>query len=453
MFDGAVRACLESVCAGPLAAEAWVQCTLATSVGGLGLRLARRHAPAAYIASLVSTAASCLALDPGYDLANHSAYLASVTAHNQDVMPSDHLPVPVPPNTRQRQLSQALDRAVVAQLLAPGEGREAARAHFHLLQQPGAGAWLHAPPSEALGLHVVPRLFRVMVQLRLRLTVVPTDAACPLCDGVADRFGDHSRSCPCGGDRVKRHNRLRSIVAARARAAGLTVEVEKAGLLPLRPEDDGVDAGGRGAGQRRPADVWVAQWGLHGAAAFDLAVTSGLRAGAVLAESARSGSAAVEAYEARKRTYLHTEQHCSAEGLQFLPLVAEACGGGWGPTAIDTWRTLGGLLAARSGDTPGAETDRLLQSLAVTLQRESSDACLCRLRLKQCSLNPERLSGPMFLAPFPPCSPSPSCDESSRSSLQPALRCVIPQLHCPLLLAARKVGVHSHERPGEWPSP
>ena len=374
VFDGAVRACLESVCTGPLAAEAWVQCTLATSVGGLGLRLARRHAPAAYIASLVSTAASGLALDPGYDLANHSAYLASVTAHNQDVMPSDHLPVPVPPNTRQRQLSQALDRAVVAQLLAPGQGREAARAHFHLLQQPGAGAWLHAPPSEALGLHVVPRLFRVMVQLRLRLAVVPTDAACPLCDGVADRFGDHSRSCPCGGDRVKRHNRLRSIVAARARAAGLMVE-----LLPLRPEDDGVNAGGRGAGQRRPADVWVAQWGLHGAAAFDIAVTSGLCAGAVLAESACSGSAAVEAYEARKRTYLHTEQHCSAEGLQFFPLVAEACGGGWGPTAIDTWRTLGGLLAARSGDTPGAETDRLLQSLAVTLQRENARAVLRRL--------------------------------------------------------------------------
>ena len=38
VFDGAVRACLESVCTDPLAAEAWVQCTLATSVGGLGLR-------------------------------------------------------------------------------------------------------------------------------------------------------------------------------------------------------------------------------------------------------------------------------------------------------------------------------------------------------------------------------------------------------------------------------
>ena len=80
-----------------LTAEAWMQCTLATSAGGLGLR------PAAYIASLVGTAASCLALDPAYDLAKHSAYLAAVTAHNQDALPPDHLQVPVPPNTRQRE--------------------------------------------------------------------------------------------------------------------------------------------------------------------------------------------------------------------------------------------------------------------------------------------------------------------------------------------------------------
>ena len=139
----------------------------------------------------------------------------------------------------------------------------------------------------------------------------------------------------------------------------------KPGLLPLRPDGDGAEDGGRGAGHRRPADVWVAQWGLHGAAAFDLAVTSGLRAGAV--------------YEARKRTHLQTEQHCKAEGLQFVPLVAEASSGGWGPTAASTWRQLAGLIAARSGDSPGVETDRLLQSLSVVLQRENARAVLKRL--------------------------------------------------------------------------
>ena len=185
-------------------------------------------------------------------------------------------------------------------------------------------------------------------------------------------------AAPCGGDRVKRHNRLRAVVAARAQAAGLAAEVEKPGLLLLRPAEDGTDEG-RGAGARRPADVWLAQWGLHGAAALDLAVTSGLRAGATLAQSAQSGTAAVEAYEAHKRAHLHTDHHCASEGLQFLPLVAEACSGGWGPTAIATWRTLGGLIAARSGDSPSAETDRLLQSLSVALQRENACAVLRRL--------------------------------------------------------------------------
>ena len=41
--------------------------------------------------------------------------------------------------TRQRELSQALDRAVVLQLLAPGPGREAARGS--LSPSPAAGSW------------------------------------------------------------------------------------------------------------------------------------------------------------------------------------------------------------------------------------------------------------------------------------------------------------------------
>ena len=99
-FDAEVRACLEAVCTGPLTCEAWSQACL-------GLRLAERHAPAAYIASLASTAAACLGLDSAYDLVSHSSYLAAITAHNPAVLPPDHLCVPVPSSTRQRELSQA----------------------------------------------------------------------------------------------------------------------------------------------------------------------------------------------------------------------------------------------------------------------------------------------------------------------------------------------------------
>ena len=145
--------------------------------------------------------------------------------------------------------------------------------------------------------------------MRLRLPVSDQDMPCPLCDGVLDRHA-HARVCSCGGDCMKRHHRLRSIVAARAHAAGLHPEIEKAGLIPPRPDDSGgpEDGARQAGGGRRPADVWVGSWGLHGAAAFDLAVSSGLRQGSVAA-SATAGEQAAADYEAKKCAFLNTCIH------------------------------------------------------------------------------------------------------------------------------------------------
>ena len=193
----------------------------------------------------------------------------------------------------------------------------------------------HALPSAALGLHVVTPLFRTMVRLRLRLPVSDSDTPCPLCDGTCDRFGDHARVCPSGGDRVKRHHQLRNILAERAKTASLQPEVEKPNLLPPRPELQGGPEDGEQpcGGGRRPADVWLPNWHLHGPAAFDIAVTSGMRQ-SVLTASVTDGSRASTDYEARKCQHLSTLEACTSEGLQFVPLVVEACGGGWGGPSL-----------------------------------------------------------------------------------------------------------------------
>ena len=125
------------------------------------------------------------------------------------------------------------------------------------------------------------------------------------------------------------------------------------------------------------ADVYVPHWGLHGAAAFDLAVTSGLRVGAV-AGSAQDGSRSAADYEARKRSHHNTEATCTAEGLQFVPLVAEACAGGWAPAATSTWKLLARAVAGRTGESVSVLTERLQQTLALTLQRENARAVLRR---------------------------------------------------------------------------
>ena len=379
-FDSAVWACLETACTGPLTAEAWLQATLSTSHGGLGLRAVATCAAAGYAASVFATTSLCQEIDPAYQ----SGFAAAIQLVNSQLPAADHFPVPAPPSLRQQVLSKALDRVVVTQLAAPAAGKEAYRAHFQLLQQPGAGAWLHAVPSPALGLHVVTPLFRIMVRLRLRLPVADSDLACPLCDGTADRYGDHARACPCGGDRVKRHNHLRNLLAARAKTAGLQPEVEKANLLPPRPEHQGGAEDGsphvvhQPASQRRPADVWVPNWNLHGPAAFDLAVTSGLRQGQ-LAHSIADGGRATLDYEQRKCQHLNTWQACATEGLQFLPLVVEGCAGGWGPTASKTWQLLAAALSSRSGEGASVELQRMLQSFSIALQRENARAVLRRI--------------------------------------------------------------------------
>ena len=377
-FDCSVRECLEQLGGLPLTPASWQQATLGTGAGGLGLRSAVLHAPAAFIASLTSSASGCAQLDSAFQAAS-PALARAVAAYNSDVEPSDQLPAS-PPVSKQSTLSAALDKSRLNQLLCSSAG-EAARAHLNLVQQPGAGAWLHAVPSEALGLHIQPHLFRVLLRMRLRLPIAASDSFCPLCDGVADRFGDHARACACGGDRVKRHNRLRSVVAARASAAGLSPEVEKPGLLPLRPDELGAcEAGTAAHSNRRPADVWLPNWGLHGPAALDLAVTSGMRSG-VLTQSASAGDHAARTYEDRKRQHQRTESQCREQGLQFVPLVAEGCGGGWGPAAMKTWRSLGGLVASRAGEAATTATSHLLQALSVALQRENARAAVRRMGL------------------------------------------------------------------------
>ncbi|CAK9113266.1 unnamed protein product [Durusdinium trenchii] len=272
--------------------KAWAQAALSTTHGGLGLHHASVHAPAGYAASVVATHGLCRLLDPTY---NSAATTEAIQAFNHVLPASEHVPIPAPPTLRQQQLSEALDKIVIAKLAVP----------------------------------------------------------CPLCDGVADCFGVHA---PCGGDRTKRHHALRAILAARAKAAGFHTDVEKPGLLPPRPEDGGAgEDGGSATNGRRPADVWVGNWGLLGPAAFDLAVTSGLRSGHLPSIAA------------------------DGRRLTILALVAEACSGGWGPTALKTWKELSVALAVRNNEAASVERERSLQSLAVALQRENARAVLRRI--------------------------------------------------------------------------
>ena len=90
----------------------------------------------------------------------------------------------------------------------------------------------------------------------------------------------------------------------------------------------------------------------------------------------RSGAAA-EAYEEYKRTYLNTAADCQQHGLSFVPLVAE-CSGGWGPSAMCTFKALAKAAAARSDSEAEVIMKERLQLLCTGIRRANARAVLRR---------------------------------------------------------------------------
>ena len=187
----------------------------------------------------------------------------------------------------------------------------------------------HAPPSKNLGTWMDGDLYKVVLQRRLRMPLWPESVSL---HGVRCSNGHlGGPCCGCKGDRTLRHNALRDVTYHAAWAAGLQPQWEKSGLLPQRPGQDALRENVLSSG-RRPADVWIPQCENGAPAAWDFAVTSGLRAGAAH-EAAADPNQPVTAYEAHKRAHLGTAAQCHQQGLSFVPMAVEAHGGGGGPAA------------------------------------------------------------------------------------------------------------------------
>ena len=131
--------------------------------------------------------------------------------------------------------------------------------------------------------------------------------------------------------------------------------------------------------RRRPADVFTARWRAGMPAAFDFAVTSGLRDDC-LHNAASDADAHLLQYEAFKCSYLDTEAQCQDEGVSFIPMVVDACGGGWGPEARKVWTQLAKATALTSGELESTSAVQALQRMSLTLHRENARAVLRRFQ-------------------------------------------------------------------------
>ena len=73
-----------------------------------------------------------------------------------------------------------------------------------------------------------------------------------------------------------------------------------------------------------------------------------------------------------------TQAICEEDGINFIPLVCEADGGGWGPAALRVWGSLAKQKSILTGENTSVIATRILQSLGLILHRENARSILRR---------------------------------------------------------------------------
>ena len=220
-FDNMMRECLFELAGGPLSKWAWQKASLPSSLGGLNIRSASLHAPAAFVSSLDQSRALISRIRNQPSFSSHLARAVSdlaLAAERPDWSSVEEIDVPL----RQRPLSRMIDEASYNSLLhlAP-DTRSRALALSTAI--PHAGDWLNVIPAPALGLHLHDREFRCCLDYWLGLEVFGGNSRCPACskEGIMDPFGDHQVGCGGYGDRIYRHNALRDVLFSAAQSAAL----------------------------------------------------------------------------------------------------------------------------------------------------------------------------------------------------------------------------------------
>ena len=253
----------------------------------------------------------------------------------------------------QKKMSAMIDEqnflSLKTMLAREGDAREVAR--LNSLGLPYAGAWLEAVPITALGLYLLPSEFVLSVRYRLGCPVYEKDGPCPACHRHSDALGDHAMCCAHQGERISRHNSLRDAIHSTAAAAALNPIKEGKYLLP--------------GNNRRPADVYIAGWAAGKDAALDITVVNPLQEALVQGAAATPGHALSFRYNTKMAS---AADQCQAQGITFIPIVAESLGG-WDERATAQVKKMATALARNLGDDEGETWRKTITRLSVLLMK------------------------------------------------------------------------------------
>jgi hypothetical protein len=354
-FDSAIRKSLVDVLGGHgFSDDTRTQISLPVSLGGLGIPTAASKALPAFLASVSQSKTLQLAILP-----------ASIRDQRSEFYPSFATfcltyPQPTPlslallgSNAKPQQwLSAMVDVAKCKALMDKGDPRTQAR--LRSLSLPHAGGWVISPPIPSLGFRFPSRTFRLLLRYRLGLPLARTAERCPLCtDGaMLDVYGDHAASCNRKLGLKYRHNRIRDTFNALASAAGFTTVLEARHLLAGRPD-------------LFPADILLQDWTGETSVCIDISVVNPLAVTSVRQAARSDGSTARQAEAVKVVKY---GALCTANALEFIPVVLETFGG-FGPRALPVLRRIGDALSDASDLDAATATARFATRLTMSCQQ------------------------------------------------------------------------------------
>ena len=358
-FDVAIRDTLRDIVGGPLSDWSWLKASLPCSRGGLGLRNASLHAPAAFLASLHSQSLVERMFGHPPCTSSHTspaiAALAAVAAR-PDWQGLDNIGV----SLSQHSLSLSIDVALHQHLISSAPSTRS-RALALSTGLPHACDWLNVVPSSLLGLRLQDREFRCCLCYWLGVPLNNGQFTCPECRGSADPFGDYQVGCGGNGDRISRHNAIRDVVFSAAQSAALALSKEAPNLVP----DSSV----------RPADVLLPNWNRGRPAAVDVHVISPLQQ-QTLAEAASTPGHALQVGVRGK--LVSNLSACRSVGVEFVPFVIETLAS-LSEDTISTIRAIGRSVGQRSGTSdPSCTSKHLFGHVAIVLWRGNASLWLHR---------------------------------------------------------------------------
>ena len=374
-FDTAQCRALSDIAGTPLSTQdpAWILASLPVSLGGLGLRSAAIHSPAAFVASNLQTSKLVEKIITPHktlrDITAATSLLTNNSANATTPLPDEGLTAKTP----QKLLSRRIDESRL-HLLENLDTGDRFPIVLQSVRQQGTGAFLNVVPSPTLGLYIPPREFTLAIKYRLGLPVYPNPGPCPLCQKDSDIYGDHAISaCIVSGDRTRRHDNLVNAIYERSQSALLHPTKEERNLL-----DD----------RSRPGDITFERSWPHCPGktkiALDVTVVSPFR------QDSRSHSATDATFVLRKAREQKFRKYDGKLpfGVGLIPLPVTTFGL-WEENAAANLLEIVNIQSSNLRGDKKNNKRHFFERLSVTLQRENGSMLLERCPLPAADVDGE----------------------------------------------------------------